>query len=131
MRLYPPAWLTSRAPTEDARFGDQTIAAGAYVFICPYVTHRHPDYWQNPEGFDPDRFTPERSEGRPRFAYVPFGGGPHQCIGSNFAMLEGMLLLATLSQRARLDLAPGVTVEPEATVTLRPRGGLPMHVRHR
>ncbi len=78
--------------------------------------------------FDPERFTPERSAGRPHYAYFPFGGGPRQCIGNNFAMMEAQLILATVAQRYRLRLVPGHPVEPQALVTLRPRYGLAMTV---
>ena len=90
------------------------------------MTHRHPAFWDNPEGFDPERFTPERSAERPRFAYFPFGGGPRLCIGNTFAMTEIQLVLAAVAQRFRLDLVPGHRVVPEPLITLRPRGGVPM-----
>jgi cytochrome P450 len=82
--------------------------------------------WPEPERFDPDRFAPERSEGRPRFTYFPFAGGPRQCIGSEFAMTEATLALATIARRYRLELVPKRKVLPQASITLRPRGGLPM-----
>jgi cytochrome P450 len=128
MRLYPPAWATSRNPTEDDEIGGIRIAKGTLVFLSPYLTHRHPDFWENPERFDPERFQPERVKERHRFAYFPFGGGPHLCIGETFAMTEATLVLATLAQRFRLDLAPGAHVEPAPLVTLRPRDGLPMRL---
>lgn len=121
MRLYPPAWMVSRAAREDDIIGGYHIPKGSYVFSSPYITHRHPKLWENPEGFDPERFSPERVAAMPRFAYFPFGGGPRICIGNAFAMMEAQLLLATLAQRWRLDLAPGLRVEPEPLITLRPR----------
>jgi cytochrome P450 len=128
MRLYPPAWATSRNPTEDDEIDGVRIAKGTLVFLSPYLTHRHPDFWPHPERFEPERFEPERVKDRHRFAYFPFGGGPHLCIGETFAMTEATLVLATLAQRFRLDLAPGAHVEPAPLVTLRPRDGLPMRL---
>jgi cytochrome P450 len=124
LRLYPPAWITNRRAIEDDTICGYRIPAEAIVSISPYVTHRDPTLWQNPEGFDPDRFAPERSSRRPHFAYFPFGGGPHQCIGKGFALLEATLVLALLTQRYELHLAPGRRVETVAMATLRPRYGM-------
>jgi cytochrome P450 len=101
------------------------------IVLSPYITHRHPAFWHDPEAFDPEHFTPERSAGRPHYAYFPFGGGPRMCIGSNFAQIEMQLVLATVAQRYRLQLLPGHLVEPEALLSLRPRYGLPatLHCR--
>jgi len=129
MRLYPPAWLVSRTASVDDTVDGVTIPAGAVVFLSQYVTHRHPDYWDNPEGFDPERFSPERSQGRPDFAYFPFGGGPRKCIGNYFAMLEAQVVLATVAQRYRLELMPGYPVIPQPTITLRPRNGIWMRLK--
>jgi cytochrome P450 len=124
MRLLPPVWAFERqAIEEDAVMGFR-VPARAIVGISPYCLHRHPRYWENPEGFDPERFAPERAQSRPRYAYMPFGGGPRQCIGNNFALMEGQIILATLASRFRVDLAPGETIDPEPTVTLRPRRGV-------
>ncbi len=128
LRLYPPAWIVSRAPIADDVIDGYAIPAGAVVTLSPYATHRHPEFWDNPEGFDPERFTPERVAARPRFAYFPFGGGPRQCIGNGFALQEAALVLATVAQRYRLDLVPGHAVVAQPLITLRPRGGLPMTV---
>ena len=87
--------------------------------------------WDEPDAFDPDRFSPERSADRPKFAYVPFGAGPRQCIGNQFALMEAHLAVATLAQRYRLRLAPGHTVEPWPLITLRPRHGMPMIIETR
>ena len=129
MRLYPPAWMIGRAPVQDELVAGFRLPKDSLVFVSPYVTHRHPAFWDNPEGFDPERFTPEREAARPKFAYFPFGGGPRQCIGSGFAQMEAELLLATLLSRCRFALVPGHPVEPEPLVTLRPRHGLLMTVR--
>ena len=124
MRLYPPAWIISRRPLEDDEIGGYRVPAGATVLISPYVTHRNPGYWDRPGVFDPQRFSPERSAGRPEFAYLPFGGGPRKCIGEHFAMTEGVLILAAVAQRYRLRPVPGHAVEPEPLVTLRPKRGV-------
>ena len=90
--------------------------------------HHHPAFWPDPECFDPERFTPAQSTGRPRCAYLPFGGGPRLCIGNTFALTEAPLILAAIFQRYRLQLAPGMVVETLPLVTLRPRSGLPMQL---
>ncbi len=134
MRLYPPVWITNRQAVADDEICGYHIPANAIVMISPYVMHRHPGYWENPEEFEPERFAPgapaERSQGRPHYAYFPFGGGPRQCIGKGFAMLEAQLILATLMQHCRLQLVPGHPVEAEALVTVRPRHGLLMTVQN-
>jgi cytochrome P450 len=124
LRLYPPAWITNRRAIEADTVCGYRIPADATVSISPYVTHRDPTLWQNPEGFDPDRFAPERSDARPHYAYFPFGGGPRRCIGKGFALMESTLVLALLTQRCELHLVPGRRVETEAMATLRPRHGM-------
>lgn len=132
LRLYPPAWITSRNVLAADTIGGYRIPARTTVFLSPYTMHRHPAFWENPEGFDPERFTSERSAARPRFAYFPFGGGPRMCIGNNFALMEMQLILATVAQHYQLQLVPGHPVEPEPLITLRPRQGILMtlHRRH-
>ena len=131
MRLHPPAWITDRCAIADDEVCGYHIPAGTQVLVSPWATHRDPRFWDDPEAFDPDRFTPERSAGRPLFAYFPFGGGPRICIGNAFAMMEAQLLLAQISQRFRLELAPGAHVVEERGVTLRPGPTLPMRPRLR
>lgn len=131
MRLYPPVWVTDRRAVEADVVCGYRIPAGATVSISPYVTHHDPAFWENPEGFDPERFAPERSAGRPQYAYFPFGSGPRQCIGKGFALMEMTLVLALLAQRHELHLVPGRRVEPLAMGTLRPRDGLWMMARPR
>jgi cytochrome P450 len=94
------------------------------VLIPVYVTHRHPDFWPEPDKFDPERFTAAAAAARPRYAYFPFGGGPRQCIGNNFALIEMQLVVAAIAQRFRFRLVPGHTVEPDPSITLRPRHGV-------
>jgi cytochrome P450 len=131
MRLFPPVWGLARMTMQDDQIGDVTIPGGSPVLISQYVTHRHRGFWENPEGFDPDRFLPGRSEGRHPYAYFPFGAGPRICIGNHFAMLESVLILATIASRWSLNLIPGRPVIPESRVTLRPKHGLFMSAEPR
>jgi cytochrome P450 len=132
MRLYPPApGLSARSAIQADELGGEKISAGSTIVVSSWVLHRHRKLWDHPERFDPDRFSPERSEGRPRFAYLPFGGGPRVCIGQMLAMTEATLILATLAQRFRPRLRPGYQVEIQHRVTIRPRGGLPMRLETR
>ena len=131
LRLYPPAFSLSRVALAPDRVGPVRIRTGDLISISPYVTHRNPKLWPDPERFDPDRFLPERTAARPKFAYFPFGGGPRICIGNNFAMIEARLALAALAQRYRLSMAEGHPVVPYGRVTLRPRYGLKMRAEKR
>ena len=131
LRLYPPAWGFSRQAIGSDEIGGFHLPRGWLVFLIPFVMHRHRAYWQEPESFDPERFAPERSSARPKFVYLPFGAGPRQCIGNQFAMIEAQLALATLAQGYRLALVPGHLVEPWPLITLRPRHGVKMMVESR
>jgi cytochrome P450 len=127
MRLYPPVYLLLRRALADDEVGGYRIPAGADIAICPYVTHRHPAFWDNPEGFDPERFAPEPSGRHHRMAFFPFSGGPRRCIGEGFAQLQLPLVVAMVSQRYRLSLLPARPAEVGVAVTLRPR--VPMLMR--
>jgi cytochrome P450 len=124
LRLYPPTWLTARSPVEDDSIAGYVIPAGALVLLSPYLTHRHPAVWDDPERFDPDRFIVGRAATRQAFAYFPFGGGPRRCIGSAFATMEMQMIVATVAQRYRLALPPGARVLPAPGLTLRPSSPL-------
>ena len=126
LRLYPPAWVIEREAVADDEIDGHPIPAGATLIMPTYLIHRDPRLWPNPEGFDPRRFLPENARAHPRYAYLPFGAGRRVCVGAGFAILEGTLIAAMIAQRFTFDLAPGVRVVPEPTVTLRPRDGLPM-----
>ncbi len=126
MRLYPPAWAMSRTAIEADEVGGYRIPANSEILLLPYITHRHPKYWDKPEEFEPENFLPEKIAARPRFAYFPLGGGSRQCIGNNFALMEAQLIIATVAQKYRLRLVDERTIEPETSVTLRPRGGVRM-----
>ena len=129
MRLYPPVWVFERRALEADRFESFVIPKDSTVGISPYVLHRSPKHWENPEGFDPTRFEPRAKETRHKYAYMPFGGGPRTCIGNVFALTEATIVLSMIARRFRMDLIPGHTMELDALVTLRPKGGLPMQVR--
>jgi cytochrome P450 len=131
MRLYPPVFGFTRFAIAPDEIGGYPVPAKSIMFLSAYCTHRHPAFWEEPEMFDPERFTPERSTDRPRFAYFPFGGGPRQCIGNTFAMMEAQLVLATIAQRYSLRLVPGHPVVPQVLLTMRPRYGLPMMLQPR
>ena len=131
MRLYPPAWVISRCAVEDDIIGGCRIPAGAIVLVSPYVTHRHPQFWANPGEFDPDRFETARQADRPPFAYFPFGGGPRQCIGNSFAMMELVLVVTTIAQRCELDLPAGEPVRTSPSITLRAATPITMRVSRR
>jgi cytochrome P450 len=133
MRLYPAGWLDTRSlqADEEDEIDGYTITRKSLIFYSPYVTHRLPELWENPDAFDPERFAPERVTKLPQFTYIPFGAGPRQCIGKNLAEMEAHLILATVAQHYRLQLVPGTRVGLEPATTLRPRNGLPMIIRSR
>lgn len=131
MRLYPPAYAMARWGNDADEVGGYYVAPDATITLFPFLTHRLPEFWPEPEKFDPLRFTPENSADRHRYAYIPFGGGPRLCIGNTFAMTEAILLLATITQRFSLELPAGYKAELEPLITLRPKGGMPMFLRPR
>jgi cytochrome P450 len=131
MRLYPAAFFLIRHTIADDEIGGYAVPANSVIFLMTHEVHRHPAIWEEPERFDPDRFTPERSAGRPRFAYFPFGGGPRICLGKSLAMMEAQLVLATVAQRYSLRVVPGHPVEPQVLLTPHPRHGLPMTLHPR
>ncbi|WP_017317767.1 cytochrome P450 [Mastigocladopsis repens] len=131
MRLYPGAWVYARNNLADDEIGGYHIPAGSMLLLSPYVTHRLPAFWDNPEGFDPERFSPEHSVGRPRYAYFPFGGGSRQCLGDIFALTELQLVIAMVSQHFRLNLVPEHPVEPNPLLTLQTRHGILMTLEPR
>ncbi|MFI9116637.1 cytochrome P450 [Streptomyces venezuelae] len=130
MRLFPAAAVIGRRAVAETRIGGVTVPAGADVIVAPWVTHRHPDYWEDAERFDPDRFTPEAEAARPRYAWFPFGGGPRACIGQHFSMLESVIALAMILQRYEFEavdtevpVAPAITLQAmgPARCRLKPR----------
>ena len=128
LRLYPPVFGMQRRVLADDEIGGYAIPRGAQVLVSPFAMHRHPGFWPDPDVFDPDRFSPERSEGRPRFAHFPFGGGPRQCIGSGFARMELQVILPAVIGALRFELAEDADTTPDPRMTFRPRGPVTMHV---
>jgi cytochrome P450 len=131
LRLYPPAAILSRQAIADDEILGVPIPAGTVVSISPYVLHRRPNLWINPDAFDPSRFFGAERERVDRFAYIPFGVGPRVCIGAAFSRQEAIIILANLLRAFRFLLAEGHPVEPRQRVTLRPRDGMRMHVHRR
>ena len=130
MRLYPPVWTLARTAVNEDEIGGYRIPAGSEILIFPYITQRHPKWWTDADVFRPERFAPENSSARPRYAYLPFGAGPRTCIGLNFAMTEILVVLTLLLQRFRLNLAiDPAAVYAEPSVTLQPRPGVPMRLQ--
>jgi enediyne biosynthesis protein E7 len=132
MRLYPPVWLLPRIAQADDEIGGYHVPAGSDVVVVPYTLHRHPELWTDPERFDPGRFDAANPAGRPpRYAYIPFGAGPRFCIGNSLGVMEAVFVLAMAARDLELRKVPGKVVEPEAMLSLRVRGGLPMTVHRR
>ena len=131
MRLYPPVWLVMRRAILDDEIGGYHIPAHSYILWSPYMAHRHPDFWEKPEEFYPERFSIEDLAKRPRHAYMPFSSGPRFCIGNTFAMTEAQLILATIAQQYRVSLAPGHHVELEPLLSLRPKNGILVSLERR
>jgi cytochrome P450 len=129
LRLYPPAWILGRRAIQEDEIGGYYVAPGTVLAISIYTLHRHPAFWENPDEFDPERFTPARSAGRHRHAYIPFGSGPRQCIGNTFGLLEASLIMACIAQRFEPRLVPGVEVQPQAIFVLRPNRDLLMSLQ--
>jgi cytochrome P450 len=131
LRLYPSAWIFVRDSISDDALGGYHIPPKSMIVLSPYITHRHPDFWDNPEQFDPDRFTEERSANRHHYAYFPFGGGPRTCIGNNFALQEAQLAVAMVAQRHSLRMQNTEPVLPRMAGTLRPDRAVMMTVTNR
>lgn len=130
MRLYPPAWAVSRLALEDVTLGGWSVPRGAVVVASQAVMHRDERFWPEPHRFDPERFTSEARAARPKMTYFPFGAGPRICIGEGFAWMEGVLILATLTQQWRMELL-SMEVPAQASITLRPKQGIAMRLHRR
>jgi cytochrome P450 len=128
LRLYPPAWVLGRKALGEDQIGGYYIPAETIIALSPYVLHRHPKFWMDPDDFDPERFSPERSVGRHKFAYLPFGAGPRQCIGNNLAMVEAQIILPMVSRKYKMQLVPDQDIQPEPIFILRPNRGILMNL---
>ncbi len=131
LRLYPPAFSFGRMATEDVTIQGWDIPANTDINIFNYTAQRDPRWWGEPTAFRPERFSPENEAKIPRYAYLPFGGGPRVCIGNSFAMMEARLMLATMAQHYQMRLKPGQIVELDPLITLRPKNGMPLLVEAR
>ncbi|MFH9862962.1 cytochrome P450 [Streptomyces sp. NPDC017202] len=129
MRLYPPVWILPRQAQAADEIGGYRVPAGADVLICPYTLHRHPDFWDAPGQFRPERFTPGERGERPRYAHIPFGAGPRVCVGSSLGLMEAVFAVALLCRELRLEKVAGLRVSPEPMLSLGVRGGLRVTVR--
>jgi cytochrome P450 len=131
MRLYPPAYGIARQAVKPTEVAGQPMRVGAFVIMPTWVVHRDVRWFDKPEEFRPERWDGDAARRLHRFAYFPFGGGPRQCIGSTFAMMEAILVLAAIAQRFRLPLVPGQNVIPAPYITLRPEPGIRVRVEGR
>jgi cytochrome P450 len=131
LRLYPPVPALVRRAIRPATLDSYEIPAASRVLISIYNLHRHPEFWEDPTRFEPERFLPEGRALHHDLAYMPFGAGQHKCIGNNFALMEGPLLLAMIAQRYELDLMPERPTEREVAITMRPKEGLYVRLRPR
>ena len=129
MRLYPPVWIFERAAIDDDEIAGFHIPKQTIVGVCTWALHRHPALWNDPQRFDPDRFLPENSADRHKYAYLPFGAGPRICIGNNFALMEAKVLLATMAQRYAIDVPDSHAIGYDPGVTLRPAPNMPARLR--
>jgi cytochrome P450 len=124
MRLYPPAWAFGREALTDCEIGGYRVPAGTQLIMSQWVMHRDPRYYEEPGKFRPKRWEDGSTEGLPKYAYFPFGGGPRLCIGQSFAKMEAVLLLATIAQQFRIHSVPTGRIVPQPSITLRPKNGM-------
>jgi cytochrome P450 len=128
MRLYPPAFILARSALRETSIGGFPVRKDELVFIAPWLLHRDPRNFEDPLRFDPDRFLPEREARLPRFAYMPFGGGKRICIGNQFALMEGQIILSTVAAHARMELLSQRPVGLQPLLTLRPKNGVMVRI---
>jgi cytochrome P450 len=131
MRIRPPVWITSREPIEDVKIGGHLVKKGGFVGVSPWTMHHDARFYDAPQEFRPERWTPAFEKQLPKFAYFPFGGGPRVCIGNQFALMEAKLVLATVAQRWTLDYAGAGDPGLSPLITLRPKHGMPMRITPR
>lgn len=128
LRLYPPVWGVVRTPRQDDEIQGYSLSKGSLVNVISYLIHRHPDFWSNPNEFNPDNFTPQQINQKPKFSYLPFGGGQRICIGKNFALMEAAIIMAMVLQRFKIELISNQVVELDPTFTLRPKYGIQVRI---
>ncbi|MFZ4826435.1 MAG: cytochrome P450 [Phototrophicaceae bacterium] len=131
MRIQPTVAVIPRVTTTDTVLGEYTLEANSILFLSPYLLHHDVRFWENPDRYDPTRFTEENEANITKYAYLPFGGGPRVCIGNHFALMEAQILLAQIIRRYQLSVVDGAHIEPERTATTHPKNGLPMHISKR
>ena len=131
MRIYPPVWNMRRQATKQIKIGRVELYPDEAVVLCPYTTHRHPEFWTDPDSFDPGRFSKSRFLAPQQSAYFPFGGGRHLCLGIHFAMMEAITIVAMVAQRFKMTLDPNKKVEADPGMTLRMRSGMHCHLEPR
>jgi cytochrome P450 len=131
LRLYPPAWVIGRHSLSEDQLGQYRIPKDTNCLIPVYYIHRDPRYWNEPEKFDPERFSKENSKGRHKFVFFPFGGGPRLCIGNNFALMEMQIIVPMLVRAFRLTKSPGFQFKKEPLITMRPAPHMRMQVSHK
>ena len=131
MRLYPPVPMLPRRVEKDHILGGYHIEGGSDLFFSPYLMHRHPDFWGNPELFDPHRFDKETLREQHSYAYIPFGGGPRVCLGNNFALMEAVFIISMVVQKFRLNVTTGAEIEPLMSLTTRPKYGISVRLERR
>ncbi len=132
MRLYPPAWITDRAPIENDAISEEfTLQKGEEIILFIYGVHHNPKYWKNPFQFDPERFSIENKKNHIPFSYLPFGGGPRLCIGNNFALMEMQFVLAQMIRRYKFELVSNQKIDINPLITLRPRQTIKMKISKR
>ncbi len=131
LRVYPPGLGMMRTAIDNGELQEHWLPKGTQILLGTYFTQRHPAFWRNPARFDPDHFLPEQVADRPKYAYVPFGAGPHVCIGKNLALMESMMIITAIMQRFQVELIAGQQVAVDPRFTLRPRDGVKVKLRKR
>jgi cytochrome P450 len=130
LRLYPPTAHLIRHSRENDEICGYRLPANSLAMMNIIAAHRNPAYWEQPDIFEPERFSPDHPSEEGQRAYFPFGGGPHLCIGNSFALMEGQIILAMIAQRYRLRLQPDQPIEPRMALTVQPKGKVPMVIQH-
>ncbi|MGB3640007.1 MAG: cytochrome P450 [Rivularia sp. (in: cyanobacteria)] len=121
-------WGIPRTPKQDDEINGYLIPKNSIITVGAFMIHRHPEFWENPDEFNPDNFLPEKVNQIPKFAYFPFGGGKRICIGQNFALMEATIIIALISRRFKFELLPNQNIEIDPTFTLRPKNGIKVKV---